>query len=132
MQFMLDTDVVSDSIRNPAGPAATRIAEEGRSRVGVSIIVAGELRFGALKRGSDSLSAEVREILTNIAIVPFEAPADEVYAAIRANLERAGTPIGGNDMLIAAHALALDCILVTGNEREFRRIKALKVENWLR
>lgn len=132
MLFMLDTDVVSDSIRNPGGQAATRIAAEGRSRVGVSIIVASELRFGAIKRGSDRLSAEVREFLTNIAIVPFEAPADEVYAALRAHLEWAGTPIGGNDMLIAAHALALDCILATGNEREFRRVKYLRVDNWLR
>jgi len=62
----------------------------------------------------------------------LEAPADEVYGQIRTSLERSGSPIGANDMLIAAHALALDATLVTDNEREFRRIDGLKMDNWLR
>ncbi|MBU6298661.1 MAG: PIN domain-containing protein, partial [Alphaproteobacteria bacterium] len=64
--------------------------------------------------------------------VPFRAPADKIYAELRARLEKQGTPVGANDMLIAAHALALGATLVTDNEREFARIKSLKVENWLR
>jgi tRNA(fMet)-specific endonuclease VapC len=65
-------------------------------------------------------------------VVPFDAPADEAYAAIRAELEHRGTPIGGNDMLIAAHARALEATLATDNERKFARVDGLPVENWLR
>jgi tRNA(fMet)-specific endonuclease VapC len=64
--------------------------------------------------------------------LPFDSPADEYYGSIRARLETAGTPIGGNDLLIAAQALALDLTLVTGNDKEFSRIEGLRVENWLR
>jgi tRNA(fMet)-specific endonuclease VapC len=131
MKFLLDTDVVSDSIRNPEGRAASRIATVGHSRIGISIIVAAELRFWAVRRGSETLSAQLEELLNRIPVLPMEPPADAAYANIRAMLERAGTPIGANDMLIAAHALTLDCILVTGNEREFRRISGLTIENWL-
>jgi len=131
MKFMLDTDVVSDTIRNPGGRVASRIATLGRSRICVSLIVAAELRFWGVKRDSRLLTAKLKELLKNIPVLPIEPPADETYARIRAMLERAGTPIGGNDMLIAAHALTLDCTLVTGNEREFRRIPGLNVENWL-
>jgi tRNA(fMet)-specific endonuclease VapC len=131
MKFMLDTDAVSDGIRNPGGRVASRIATLGRSRIGVSIIVAAELRFWAVKRGSRQLAAKIDELLGAIPVLPIQPPADETYAKLRAMLERMGTPIGGNDMLIAAHALTLDCTLVTGNEREFRRIPGLTVENWL-
>lgn len=132
MSHLLDADVLSALLRNPNGPIAQRIAQVGLSAVFTSIIAASELRFGALKRGSAKLTADVEGLLIRLPVKSFEAPADYRYAEIRATLEQAGTPIGGNDMLIAAHALALDCILVTGNEREFRRIKPLKVENWLR
>ena len=66
-----------------------------------------------------------------MSIVPFAEPADQVYAELRAHLERAGTPIGPHDLLIAAHALALDLTLVTDNLREFSRVPDLRVENWL-
>jgi tRNA(fMet)-specific endonuclease VapC len=71
-------------------------------------------------------------VLSVIEILPLTPPADRLYGDIRASLERVGTPIGGNDLLIAAHALASDCILVTDNEREFSRVEGLVVENWLR
>jgi tRNA(fMet)-specific endonuclease VapC len=132
MKFLLDTDVVSNSIRNPGGRVASRIVTLGRSRIGISVIVAAELRFWTMKRGSRSLATKVDELLSLFPVLPIEPPADEVYARIRAMLERAGTPIGGNDMLIAAHALTLDCTLVTGNEREFARVKGLTIENWLK
>jgi tRNA(fMet)-specific endonuclease VapC len=108
------------------------MATLGPSRVGTSIIVAAELRFWAVKRDSSMLAAKLDQLLNEISVLPMEPPADEIYARLRAMLERAGTPIGGNDMLIAAHALTLDCTLVTGNEREFRRIPGLNLENWLR
>ena len=81
-----------------------------------------------MRRGA----ARALELLDKLSVAAFEAPADTFYGEIRTRLERAGTPIGSNDMLIAAHALSLDCTLVTANEREFRRVPGLKVENWLR
>jgi len=130
--YLLDTDVLSDAISDPNGRIATRIARLGRIAVCTSIIVAAELRFGAVKRRSRRLAARVAEILATIDIVAFEAPADTAYADLRNQLERAGRPIGANDMLIAAQALAIGAIVATGNEREFSRVEGLRVENWLR
>jgi tRNA(fMet)-specific endonuclease VapC len=71
-------------------------------------------------------------VLRVLEIVPFAAPADAVYGEIRVRLEQAGTMLGGNDLLIAAHALALGDTIVTDNQGEFGRVEGLKVENWLR
>lgn len=129
---LLDTNILSDLVRNPQGRVAARLAEVGDGAVCTSIIVAAELRFGAAKRGSKRLSLQVERILAAMDIQPFEAPADATYAVLRVQLEHAGEPIGGNDMLIAAHALAMNCALVTDNEREFAKVPGLKIENWLR
>ena len=129
--FLLDTDTVSHVVRDPQGVVARRIAAVGESNVFTSIIVAGELRFGATKSGSAKLIERVDLVLGLLPVLPLPADADRHYAALRHDLERRGHPIGGNDMLIAAHALALDATCVTGNEREFRRIKNLRVENWI-
>lgn len=131
MRYLLDTNIVSDLIRFPQGRCATRIDEVGEHEVATSIIVASELRFGALKKRSAALTRQVNTVLSSMEILPFEAPADFAYAHVRAALEGAGTPIGGNDMLIAAQAVALSMIVVTDNEREFLRVPGLKVENWL-
>jgi tRNA(fMet)-specific endonuclease VapC len=74
----------------------------------------------------------VEAVLGAINTVPFDSPADEIYGSIRTRLESAGTPIGGNDLLIAAQALALEHTLVTDNDKEFSRIEGLRVENWLK
>jgi tRNA(fMet)-specific endonuclease VapC len=132
MRFLLDTNVVSDLVRNPQGKCAARIAQAGESNICTSIIVACELRYGALKRASIRLTRQLETVLSVLDIVPFEAPADSVYAKVRTKLEAAGTPIGGNDLLIASHALALGLVVVTDNEREFDRVDGLKVENWLK
>lgn len=132
MRYLLDTNILSDLTRNPSGRIAARIADVGEHAICTSIIVTAELRFGAAKRGSRALSEQVEMILRPIPILPFDEPADRYYAAVRSSLEDAGTPIGGNDYLIAAQALAADCILVTANEREFVRVPGLTVENWLR
>ena len=129
--YLLDTNIVSDLIRHPEGPAARRIAEVGAQRVSTSIIVAAELRFGARKRGAARLEALIAGVLERMGVLPFAVPADAVYARLRADLERRGQPIGGNDLLIAAHAVALGRVLVTDNEREFARVAGLEVENWL-
>jgi tRNA(fMet)-specific endonuclease VapC len=129
---MLDTDILSDLVRHPQGRIAARIGEVGEEAVCASIVVAAELRFGAMKRGSPRLTAQVEAVLGALQVLPFEEPADRAYAELRARLETAGAPIGGNDMLIAAHAIAADCTLVTGNDREFTRVAGLSVANWLR
>jgi tRNA(fMet)-specific endonuclease VapC len=128
---MLDTNILSDLIRNPQGRAARRIAKVGENSVCTSIIVAAELRYGCARSGSARLRKAVEDLLGEIDVLPFEAPADADYGAIRASLEAAGTPIGGNDLLIAAHAKALGATIVTANRQGFRRVRAVKVENWL-
>ncbi|MBO9559594.1 MAG: type II toxin-antitoxin system VapC family toxin [Caulobacter sp.] len=129
---LLDTNIISDLVRRPAGPAASRLLQTGDDAVCTNVIVAAELRFGAAKRGSDRLTRQLEQVLAAIEILPLSPPVDHLYGEVRTRLELAGTPIGGNDMLIAAHALALDFILVTDNEREFSRVAGLRIENWLR
>jgi tRNA(fMet)-specific endonuclease VapC len=129
--YLLDTNILSDLIRNPSGIVTQKIIAVGEKAVATSIIVAAELRFGAQKRGSPRLSAQVDAVLAAIVILPWEAPADLHYASIRAALESQGTTIGANDLLIAAHALALSRVLVTDNVGEFARVDGLGVENWL-
>ena len=132
MRHLLDTNILSDLVRNPQRRIASRIVEVGENAVCTSVIVAAELRFGAAKKGSERLTAQLEAILSALEILPFEAPADRAYGELRARLEAAGTPIGGNDMLIAAHAISSGHIVVTDNEREFGRVAGLQVLNWLR
>ena len=132
MRYMLDTNIVSDLVRHPQGRIAEHIRKVGEAQVCTSIIVAAELRYGATKKGSQRLTAQLETVLGGLDVLPFEAPADAAYGLIRTRLEQAGTPIGGNDLLIAAQALALGLTMVTENEREFSRVPGLSVENWLR
>jgi tRNA(fMet)-specific endonuclease VapC len=132
VRFLLDTNILSHLVRNPRGRTTDRIARVGEQQVGTSIIVAAELRYGAAEKGSSRLFARLEKILDALEVVPFEAPADSFYGGLRARLERTGRLIGANDLLIAAHALALDCIVVTDNEQEFSRVEGLELENWLR
>ena len=131
MGYLLDTNILSDLIRNPFGPVAQRIEAVGAKAVCTSIIVAAELRYGSAKKGSPRLQARVEDILATIPVLPLEVPADADYGRQRAQLEASGQPIGGNDLLIAAHALALGLTLVTHNTREFSRIVGLQLEDWL-
>jgi tRNA(fMet)-specific endonuclease VapC len=128
---MLDTNIISDLIRNPQGKAAKRIAKAGEDNICTSIIVAAELRYGCAKSGSERLLKAVADLLAEIDVLPLDIPVDAQYGEIRAELEAAGKPIGGNDMLIAAHACATGATIVTANTDEFKRIRGLKVENWL-
>ena len=132
LRYLLDTNIVSDLVRNPGGRCATRVAAVGESNICTSIIVAAELRYGALKKNSTRLTRQLETVLSVLDVAPFEAPADALYGKLRVRLEAAGTPIGGNDLLIAGHALSLGCTLVTDNEREFARVDGLKIENWLK
>jgi tRNA(fMet)-specific endonuclease VapC len=132
MRYLLDTNIVSDLIRNPQGKVTARIARIGEEMVCTSIIVAAELRYGAAKKGSARLTAQLESVFQGLEILPLEVPAEIAYADLRSRLEAAGKPIGGNDMLIAAHAISLGHTIVTDNEREFSRIDGLALENWLR
>jgi tRNA(fMet)-specific endonuclease VapC len=132
MRFLLDTNIVSNLIRDPQGRIAERIKIVGEREICTSIIVAAELRYGAAKKASSRLTAQVEAVLAAIDTLPFDSPADEIYGSIRTQLESAGTPIGGNDLIIAAQAVTLDLTLVSDNEREFARVAGLRVENWLK
>ena len=131
MRYLLDTDAMSDLIRNPGGSVAGHVRRVGADAVCTSIVVAAELRYGAAKKASAKLSRRVEALLADVAVLPLEPPADAEYGIIRAELETAGHPIAGNDLLIAAHARTLGVTLVTANPREFQRVLGLAVENWL-
>jgi tRNA(fMet)-specific endonuclease VapC len=130
-RYLLDTNVISDLIKNPQGKVARRIAKIGEEELCTSIIVAAELRYGCAKSGSERLARAVEDLLAEIEVLPFEAPADSEYGGVRAELEAVGRPIGSNDLLIAAHALTIGATVVTANMSEFKRVRRLKVENWL-
>ena len=132
MRYLLDTNIVSELVRNPQGKIAVQILKVGEKKVCTSIIVAAELRYGAEKKQSPRLSAQLQAVLGALEILPLEKPADASYGSLRAQLERAGKPIGANDLLIAAQALALGYTVVTDNEKEFSRVRQLNLENWLR
>jgi tRNA(fMet)-specific endonuclease VapC len=130
--YLLDTNILSHLVRQPQGPVADHIADVGEANVLTSVIVACELRYGAAKRGSKKLTRQVEVVLSAMIIKPLESEVERVYASIRVALERKGTPIGAHDMLIAAHARAIDAVCVTDNVAEFKRVPALKVENWVK
>lgn len=130
-RYLLDTSIVSDLVRHPQGPVAQRIRQVGEAQVCTSIIVAAELRYGAAKKASPRLTAQLEAVLGVLEVLPFETPADLAYGRIRTRLEQTGQPIGGNDLLIAAQAVALGHTIVSDNEREFARIAELEWESWL-
>jgi len=131
MIYLLDTNVIGEIARSPQGGVANRVAALPPNEFGINPIVACEIEYGLAKRGSARLRGQIETILE--AIIVFELPSDIAarYGQIRVELEKQGTPIGPNDLLIAAHGLASNLTVVTGNEKEFRRVQGLNVENWL-
>ena len=129
--YLLDTNILSDLVRNPRGNVYQCIKRKGESAVCTSIVVAAELRFGAQKKGSAALTERIEALLSRITVQAFDEPADRHYGLVRQRLQQRGQCIGPNDLLIAAHALSLDRVLVTDNVDEFRRVPDLRVENWL-
>jgi len=132
MRYLLDTNIVSDLVRNPHGNVAQHIRKVGEAHVCTSIIVAAELRYGATKKGSPRLSAQLEAVLGALEVLPFEVPADAAFGLLRTRLEKAGRPIGANDLLIAAQALTLGFTIVTDNEKALAHLEDLRRENWLR
>jgi tRNA(fMet)-specific endonuclease VapC len=128
--LMLDTNALSELIRNPQGSLATRLGTIAPERICTSIVAACELRIGALRKGSAPLTRRVEQLLGALPVLPLQPPADAHYADIRAALERKGSPIGSHDLLIAAHARAHGMILITRNLREFRHVPKLLAQDW--
>lgn len=135
---LLDTNIISTLARDPQGPAGQalrRLSPDDASQVITSIVVAAELRFGIAKAPPPAIPAlaeRIEAILSRLPVHALDAPADRRYGEVRAHLERRGEVIGANDLLIAAHTLALGATLVTDNVAEFSRVPGLHVENWLR
>ena len=129
--WMLDTNTLSDLIRNPRGTLVQRLGSIEPDAICTSIVVACELRFGANPKGSDALTKRVEQLLASLTVLSLDEPSDRHYADIRAALERAGTPIGNHDLFIAAHARSRGMTLVTHNMREFERVPGLQIEDWL-
>lgn len=131
MLYILDTDTCSYVIRGASDALDARLAREEPQSLAISAVTRGELMFGLEKRGKPlALSRLVIGFLDNIAVMPWDAPAADQFARLRAALERSGTPIGLMDTMIAGHALALGATLVTNNQKHFRQVARLKMENW--
>ncbi len=133
--LLLDTNIISTLMRDPHGAPSRQLdrarAQVADLRVVTSVVVDGELRFGLARRASAKLQDAYANVMQIIEVLPLPPEAAEPYAALRAQLEAQGQPIGPNDALIAAHALALGATLISGDD-EFARVPGLKVENWLR
>jgi tRNA(fMet)-specific endonuclease VapC len=130
--YLLDSDIVSATIApRPNLAVVRRISAMTTDEYATSAISVGEMLFGALKRGSRALQERVEAVLEPVPVVPFDDAAARRYAELKVQLERLGAPLAEPDLRIAAIALAYDLTLVTGNERHFRRVPGLAVENWL-
>lgn len=135
MKHLLDTNIVSYFLRDASAALSQRILDSTPDTLAISIISAGELRYGLSKlspsKRATELAHRLSALLTAIPVLPLPADAALHYGNTRAQLEAAGTPIGGNDLWIAAHALAQNMTLVTNNTREFERVVGLRLENWI-
>jgi len=131
MKYLLDTNVFIDYLSGRFPAAVDRFERSSPDDLCFSSIVIAELRYGADRSAHPKTNhSRLDAILSEIRCLDFDLPAATIYGRVRARLETAGEPIGPNDMLIAAHALSRELILVTGNVREFRRVRGLKLENW--
>lgn len=132
-RYLLDTNICIYIAREKPPEVAAKFAQLQPGEAGISVVTWGELRFGAEKsRRRREVLAILDEFasLVPVMAMPTKAAGDR-YARIRAALESAGTPIGNNDLWIAAHALAAEITLITNNGREFQRVPGLRVENWV-
>jgi tRNA(fMet)-specific endonuclease VapC len=130
MRYLLDTDSVSYALRGH-GDVADRIKMHRPSELCLSAITLAELRFGADRKGSRKLHGLIDVFAAAIEVAPFDEGAAAELGKIGSVLAERGTPIGELDILIAAHAVALRCTLVTNNTRHFSKAPGLSVENWL-
>ena len=131
MMYMLDSNICIYMIKKKPESLLRRIQASNVNGIAISAITLAELEFGVAKSDYPEKNANaLTQILSIINVLSFDANAASVYGSIRADLQRKGTPIGGLDMLIAAHAKSRNLILVTNNVREFQRVEGLLIENW--
>ena len=131
MLFLLDTDTCSYAMRGVSVALDARLASATPNDIAISAVTRAELMFGLEKRGKPRAESRlVEDFLGRIAVMPWDAEAADHFARLRAVLERAGTPIGVMDTMIAGHALALNATLVTNNQKHFQKVALLRVENW--
>ena len=130
MTYLIDTNIISNVMRQPNGKAADRMRVFQSGQLSTSVLVQAEVRFGYTKSGVLRQKIAAEAILQHLGVEDWSTPADLAYAALRSELEKAGIGMGQIDMLIAAHALVLDAVVVT-DDRAFSRVPGLKVENWL-
>jgi tRNA(fMet)-specific endonuclease VapC len=129
--YLLDTNIISDLAKNPRGAIGQKLSELDPDLVVTSTIVACEIRFGLANKPDQRSAARSVEFLETMTILPLEADVSVPYATVRASMTKAGLGISPNDLLIAAHAMALDATVVT-DDGAFSNVPGLKVENWLR
>jgi tRNA(fMet)-specific endonuclease VapC len=131
MKYLLDTNVCVDYLSGRHEEVVNRIQRSVPADLGLSSVVIAELRYGADRSARPKANhARVDVLVAEIPPLDFDLEAASAYGRLRARLEEAGTPIGPNDMLIAAQALSRGLVLITDNVGEFRRVKGLRVENW--
>ena len=131
IRYLLDTNICIYVIRKRPPRVIRKLQRKQVSEIGISAITLSELEYGVAKSVKpEQNKLALTEFLAPIEVLPFDDRAALRYGPLRAHLERQGTPVGSLDLLIAAHALSLECVLVTNNESEFKRIPGLKVENW--
>ncbi len=128
-RFMLDTDSISLALRGQ-GQVGARIVQHLPSELCVSAITMAELRYGADRRSSRKIHRAVDSFIKGIEVMPFDDQCATQFGRLASELADAGTPIGDFDVLIAAHAIAVDAILVTSNTKHFARVRSLRSENW--
>jgi tRNA(fMet)-specific endonuclease VapC len=132
LKFLLDTNICIYIAKHRPPEVAERFAQTKPGELAISAITYGELRYGAEKSQAPGKSLEkIKAFVELVPVLPLPADAAERYGRLRADLSRLGIPIGMNDLWIAAHALALDAVLVSNNIREFSRVAGLRYENWV-
>ena len=132
MKFMLDTNIIAYAKSKRSESVVARLRQYVPMEMCISAITMAELEYGASKSSwPERNRVMLMAFLSEIQVMPFDANAAREYGDIRADLEKRGLVIGGNDMLIAAHAKSLNLTLITNNQREFERVKGLKLENWV-
>ena len=129
--YLLDTNICVYVIRKRPEAVYRRLSGAAGETVALSVVTAFELEIGALRSQGRRYSEAVREFLQAFSVLPLDDSARDAYGRLRTALERQGEVIGALDMLIAAHAMALGATLVTNNVKEFRRVKGLRIENWI-
>ena len=133
MNYLIDTNICIYIMNNRPPEVIKKFKEKDAGQIGISSITVSELYYGVSKSKYQKKNLQrVEEFLTPFEILSYDESASKIYGHIRVQLEKSGDSIGALDLLIAAHALSLNLVLITNNEKEFNRIKSLKLENWVK